>query len=168
LFAASFETLSEPGGHFLGTSHSQDPFPLSLSPIPHIPHHHHCHQQPREIDITLPELRHVGSFEDVSPIKISHCLDDTHHRSHSTSHIMSQPSAHWWRPDPARESRGGYADSNPFYVMRSACRAFAHCRYLLPCLQGMDMCPVHMSEYGHIRHFRGPENVGTFNLCHAQ
>jgi hypothetical protein len=47
--------------------------------------------------------------------------------------------------------------SNPFYVIRSSVRAFENCRYLLSCLRGADICPVHISEFGHIRHYKGQE-----------
>jgi hypothetical protein len=47
--------------------------------------------------------------------------------------------------------------SNPFYVIRSSVKAFENCKYLLSCLRGADICPVHIGQFGPIRHYKRHE-----------
>jgi hypothetical protein len=55
-------------------------------------------------------------------------------------------------------SRVGGIISNPFYVMRSARKAFEGCKYLLSCLREDDICPVNVATTNrHIHHYRGQE-----------
>lgn len=53
--------------------------------------------------------------------------------------------------------------SNPFFVIRASRRVFASCKYILPCLREMDMCPVHINGFGgHIRHYKSQEVSETY------
>lgn len=77
---------------------------------------------------------------------------------------MSHPSGWGWNPPPPYPHAHNVASlpssvSNPFYVIRSACFPLAGCKYILPCLQGVDLCRVSLSEhYGHVRQYRDPSD----------
>lgn len=96
---------------------------------------------------------------DISPIKLSwannngppveprRSIDDLLSGYHSLEATASWKFQH----------RFEYGTSNPFFVIRSSKKAFAGCKYQLPCLSGDDVCQVNVSEHGQIHHYRGPE-----------
>jgi len=46
--------------------------------------------------------------------------------------------------------------SNPFYVLRTAHRAFLGCSYLLPCLENREVIPIHLSAHSNFRLLQDP------------
>jgi hypothetical protein len=169
LFSESFDTLSEVGRHLSAVADDDDTFSLSgpvLSPsFPprggagrSLPHR-------RRVDIALPKLKAADedddfSLGDISPIKVVfgnnkrsstiHCSRRLDMDLTPPPHFISGPPMLPWNPHPPPSV------SNPFYVIRSSSHHLAGCKYTLPCLQGVDMCRVHVSEYGHVHHYRDP------------
>lgn len=154
-FATSFDTLSDADNYS---------FDSVLSPSGRNRSHFAAGNS---IDIALPDLKHPDtdsySLGDISPIKLIYnngttpgntrrfedSFMDHHHmigegpfKSHGHHHVSDVLSI-----------------SNPFYVIRSARRAFDGCKFLLPCLRGDDVCAVNVSHHGHINHYRGHHDV---------
>jgi hypothetical protein len=50
--------------------------------------------------------------------------------------------------------RTGPQEPNPFFVLRAVRGAFHCCSYLLSCLSEAEVCPINLSHYGKIRHYR--------------
>ncbi|CAJ1968203.1 unnamed protein product [Cylindrotheca closterium] len=46
--------------------------------------------------------------------------------------------------------------SNPFYVLRTAHRAFLGCSYLLPCLENREVIPIHLGAHSSFRLLQDP------------
>ena len=114
-------------------------------------------------DIKLPRLKDTEdeySLGEISPIKVQFSsqrgqggFEGDVGTTRPPKVIRSSPPLAW------NQTHHGYpfspsAVSNPFYVIRSAYRALSRCKYILPCLQGVDLCPVHLSAYGHVRQYR--------------
>jgi hypothetical protein len=170
LFSSSFDTLSESGNYLREAApHERYTFAATpLSPVTGRSNRKQDSNANRGIDIALPDLKHDAeesdySLGDMSPIKLVYGGPTAASKGRRIEmEVMAHPSP------TAREggqgSEWGPIDqyvqgsaSNPFYVIRSSVRAFENCRYLLSCLRGADICPVHISEFGHIRHYKGQE-----------
>jgi hypothetical protein len=52
------------------------------------------------------------------------------------------------------QGRTGPPEQNPFFVLRAVRGAFHCCSYLLSCLSEAEVCPINLSHYGNIRHYR--------------
>jgi hypothetical protein len=167
LFTSSFDTLSEPGNYLRETApHDRYTFAATpLSPTTGRSNRKQDGNTNRGIG-NLPDHKHDTEesdyyLGDISPIKLVYGGATA---ASEGRRIEMEAMAH---PSPtAREggqgSEWGPIDqyvqgsaSNPFYVIRSSVKAFENCRYLLSCLRGADICPVHISEFGHIRHYKG-------------
>jgi hypothetical protein len=170
LFSSSFDTLSEPGNYLRETApHEGYTFAATpLSPVTGRSNRNQDSNTNRGIDITLPDLKHDAeesdySLGDMSPIKLIYggpTAASQGRRLETEVMVHPLPTA----SEGGQGSQWGPIDqyvqgsaSNPFYVIRSSVRAFDNCRYLLSCLRGADICPVHISEFGHIRHYKGLE-----------
>lgn len=98
-------------------------------------------------DITIPDLKQGHedfSIGDISPIKLEYTYSDRNgHYDHEG-----------WK---SSSNHLDVAVSNPFFVIRSARKAFDACKYLLPCLRGEHLCQVNMASHGHIQHYQRPE-----------
>ena len=168
LFSSSFDTLSE-SGNYLREAAPQYSFAATpLSPATGRSNRKQDSNANRAIDIALPDLRHDAeesdySLGDMSPIKLVYAGPPAASKGRRIeTEVMVHPS-HTAR-EGGQGSEWGLIDqyvqgsaSNPFYVIRSSVKALENCRYLLSCLRGADICPVHISEFGHIRHYKGQE-----------
>lgn len=67
------------------------------------------------------------------------------------------PNYHTTSRDPSHAMTA--AASNPFFVIRSARKAFENCTFRLPCLRRDEMCAVNVSDYGHIHHYKAYQQV---------
>jgi hypothetical protein len=162
--------LSEPGNYLRETApHEKCTFAATpLSPATGRSNRKQDSNANRGIDIALPDLKHDTeesdySLGDISPIKLVYggpTAVSEGRRMETEAMAHPSPTAR----EGGQGSEWGPIDqyvqgsaSNPFYVIRSSVRAFENCRYLLSCLRGADICPVHISEFGHIRHYKGQE-----------
>ena len=108
------------------------------------------------IEIDFPDLEQDAhsdySLGDLSPIKLVYAGGNPR-----SSPPPAHPGSYNGQSRPGEFISGGTDSmvSNPFYVIRSARKMFESCKYLLPCLRGMDVCSVHISEFGHIRGYKG-------------
>jgi hypothetical protein len=170
LFSNSFDTLSEPGNYLRETApHERYTFAATpLSPVTGRADRNQDSNTSREIDIALPDLKHDAeesdySLDDMSPIKLIYgrpTVASKGRRMDTEVMVHPLPTAR----EGGQGSQWGPIDqyvqgsaSNPFYVIRSSVRAFENCRYLLSCLRGADICPVHIGQFGHIRQYKGLE-----------
>lgn len=119
-------------------------------------------------DIDLPELKSPNynfessdmSLGDLSPIKLIYSEGsppkiERRAESHSTDTYNTKGSDFDWRSDEINVSYPSNR-SNPFYVLRSANKAFASLRYLLPCLRlpPSETNTITMSNFGSIRQYK--------------
>ena len=124
-------------------------------------------QDPNDID--LPELNSPKynlessemSLGDLSPIKLIYSEGSSpkiarRAASHSSDTFHNNASDFDWRSDDVNLSYISNR-SNPFYVLRSASKAFANVRYLLPCLRvpPNEANTITMSNLGSIRQYKG-------------
>jgi hypothetical protein len=60
-----------------------------------------------------------------------------------------------WRDNSNDQAHNNHR-SNPFYVLRSARKAFENFQYLLPCLQSLnsEATAITMSDFGSIRQYK--------------
>lgn len=184
LLNESFDSLSEVRQSFSPTTDESDTFSLSDPlPSPTLPKRNDfCLAKPLRVDITIPKLKMTDedaySCGDVSPIKIKHKPDHCstssppfeatklsdeidHGQLRYRRHPPSVSAVSYVAPDtPVRwaQSAAYYASpmtSNPYFVIRSASKQLAALKYILPCLNRENVCPVNVSEYhGHIRHYQ--------------
>ena len=124
-------------------------------------------------DIDIPDLNSQNdniessdlSLGDLSPIKLIYADGsapqiERRAASHVTDTYRNKESDFDWRSDEFdlfHSSTGNR--SNPFYVLRSARKAFENIRYLLPCLclPSGDTNTITMSNFGSIRQYKGVE-----------
>ena len=161
LFANSFDMLSE-ADQYSFSDHAISP------PATRGRSSHSVFTSSGHLDLSLPEFKHPPaaadsySLGDISPIKLhynnsgslddGHRLGDSFFEEHGLDSAM--PPCHT-TPDVVYfpDSTAGPV-SNPFYVLRSVKKAFEGCKYLLPCLDGQDLCPVNITTHGPIHHYR--------------
>jgi hypothetical protein len=121
-------------------------------------------------DIDLPELNSAHdnlasgeiSLGDLSPIKLIYSegsppIIERQVASYPIDTFRNEGSSDFdWRNDEINHLYTS-SRSNPFYVLRSASKAFSNVRYLLPCLQSpsSDSNTVTMSDHGSIRQYKG-------------
>lgn len=143
LFTQSFDTLSETG-HFLRHATSAG---LEQQP----------EQFPRKIDVAARADTQGNWVGDISPIKLG--VEDNYHDTRSRLHHYhgaAPPNQHHYEGH-YHYSYSHYEDSatsprsNPFFVLRSAHRAFDGFSYLLPCLENREICPISISTHASIR-----------------
>ena len=116
-------------------------------------------------DIALPDLKTDHSSElsigDLSPIKVAYTKGRTPRieRRSSPYGFDGLPDSGSvlpfdWRSDSSLHLYN--TRSNPFFVLRSARKAFANVKFLLPCLQVSfsGTGAIHLSDVGGIRHYR--------------
>ena len=170
LFADSFDTAaSEP---LLRATFDRDPPPPlpqpptpPLSPNPRLPS---STSSTSKNDIAIPDLKHCGrqgrsdcSLADspISPIKVSYNDD------HREPQVAPRREAYAEDMNWPCDSNGDVQPpvSNPVHVIRFAAEAFAQAQlsYKLPCLHGVDQCPVNMSTYGQIRQYKPSAGCDT-------
>ncbi len=124
-------------------------------------------QVPGPNDIDLPELNsahdNLASGEsDLSPIKLIYSEGspprmERQVASYPTDTFRNKGSSDFdWINDEINHLYTS-SRSNPFYVLRSASKAFSNVRYILPCLQSpsSDSNTVTMSNFGSIRQYKG-------------
>ena len=134
-------------------------------------------------DIAIPDLKHGGpdtdySLGDISPIKVSY--SEMHHHPqppppppHQTAYAPPMTTTQDTAVHPNEmnwpcDSNGNVQSpvSNPFYVIRFAAQAFSQAQitYTLPCLHGVEQCPVHMNSYGQIRQYKPSRKCATLDV----
>jgi hypothetical protein len=116
-------------------------------------------------DIALPDLKNDHTSElsigDLSPIKVVYSKGRTPRYEGRSSPVVldSLPDSGSVLPFDWRSETSHHlysTRSNPFFVLRSARRAFGNVKYLLPCLQSLSAGAgtIHLSDIGGIRHYR--------------
>jgi hypothetical protein len=117
------------------------------------------------IDIALSDLKQDAgsdySLGDISPIKLAY--SDSHQQEAPMMNAVERSpyEGTMWMNRQDESAVHNASISNPFYVLRSFRRVFevCGCKYLL--VPGAALCPVNMSDYSAIRHYKGPTGGDT-------
>jgi hypothetical protein len=188
-FNSSFDSFSDTGGAFgIGTDEAVLPQYKQLDGV-------HLHggtsrifpsssiprgsEAPSPSDIALPDLKIHTDFResselsvgDMSPIKLIYTNDRTPKIERRSSQFLVDDHCEAGSVLPVdwrNETNHLYSDrSNPFFVLRSARKAFENVQYLLPCLQSSigEAGTINVSNLGSILHYRD-RKVRTRNYCY--
>lgn len=186
----SFDILSDACRSFSITDDEKDTFSLS-DPLPSptlSKQNDLCLSKSRSANMKMPKLNKTDedaySLGEISPIEIAYkpkqfsksspsfpatkpSGEIYHQQDQYKRHPSSASSVSYVAPEtPLRWAQPAtvYAPptmSNPYFVIRSASQQLAALKYILPCLSGVNVCPVNVSEYhGHIRHYQDSNMVG--------